>query len=222
MEDPSTSARIGWQAKQVYVLAAICLILGVTLGYLVRGSAAPQVPPTPAATAMPIAAPDKASPAGETHPRLSLEQMKHMADKQAEPLLAKLQKNPNDAALLIQVGNIYRSTHQFKEATDYYGKSLQVDPTNVRIRTEMASCLYYTGEVDKALQQLQLALQTDPKDPNSLFNLGLIKWREKKDPGGALSAWQQLLKSNPKLDPGKKSQVQKLMAEVKQQNAIKN
>jgi cytochrome c-type biogenesis protein CcmH/NrfG len=78
----------------------------------------------------------------------------------------------------------------------------------------MASCLYFTGDVDGAISQLQQALHYDPKDANSLFNLGLFKWQGKKDGKGALAAWQQLLKSNPQLSADRKAQVQKLMADV--------
>lgn len=147
----------------------------------------------------------------------TLEQMKHMADKKAEPLLAKLKTDPNNAALLIQIAQVYRSTHQFKEAAQYYSKSLDIEPRNIAIRTEMASCLYYAGDIDGALSALRQAVQDDPKDANSLFNLGVIEWREKKDAQGALAAWRQLLKANPNLDNGKKTEVTKLIADVSQQ-----
>jgi cytochrome c-type biogenesis protein CcmH/NrfG len=147
----------------------------------------------------------------------SLKEMKQMADKKAAPLLEKLKTDPNNSGLLIQVGKIYSSTHQFKEAASYYGKALQVDPKNVAIRTEMASCLYYNGDVDEAISQLQQSLHYDPKDANSLFNLGMIKWQGKQDSKGALAAWQQLLKANPQLSAERKATVQKLMADVQMQ-----
>jgi cytochrome c-type biogenesis protein CcmH/NrfG len=214
------SARPGWEAKQVYLLSAICLLLGVMLGYLLRGSASPQP-----AVAVPAsqADPGARNIAGHTGQMPTLEQMKHMADKKAEPLLAKMRTNPNDASVVIQIGNIYRSAHQFKDASDYYAKALQLDPRNVAIRTELSSCLYYAGDIDGALAQLHRALETDPKDSNSLFNLGMIEWREKKDAAGALAAWNQLLKLNPGLAAEKKTQVQKLIAEVKERSkAVKN
>jgi cytochrome c-type biogenesis protein CcmH/NrfG len=145
--------------------------------------------------------------------------MKHMADKQAEPLLAKLKDDPKNADLLIQIGKIYFSTHQFKEAADYLGKSLEAKPRNVQIRTLLASCLYYDGDVDGAMQQLVQATTDDPKDANSLFNLGMIRWQGKKDAKGALAAWEQLLRTNPQLEMAKKAQVEKLMAEVRQGNS---
>jgi cytochrome c-type biogenesis protein CcmH/NrfG len=143
--------------------------------------------------------------------------MKQMADKKAEPLLEKLKSDPNNSDLLIQAGNIYLSTHQFKEAGGYFDRVLQIDPKNVAIRTEMASCLYYSGDVDGAISQLQRSLHYNPKDANSLFNLGMMKWQGKQDSKGAVAAWQELLKSNPELSPERKATVQKLMADVQMQ-----
>src|SRR5208337_4892225 len=89
------------------------------------------------------------------HPMPTMEQMKALADAKAAPLLEKLKTTPNDAGLLAQVGSIFSSMHQFKEAARYYDKSLKLDPKNVPIRTELASSLYYSGDVDGALAQLE-------------------------------------------------------------------
>jgi len=206
-----------WQAKQVYTLAVVCLVIGLAVGYLFRGSRSPAPVPTNAMQAESAPGTAGMGQAG-SHP-VTLEQMKQMADKKAEPLLAKLKDDPKNADLLIQVANIYFSTHQFKEAAEYFGKSLEVKPKNVTIRTQMASCLYYAGDVDGALQQLAQATADDPHDANSLFNLGMIRWQGKKDSKGALAAWAQLLKTNPQLEPAKKAQVQRLMADVRGQNS---
>ena len=201
-----------WQAKQVYAMAVISLVVGLAIGYLFRGSQSPAAPAQAVATAQP------AAPTGGMGGHMpSLEEMKQMADKKAAPLLEKLKGDPNNSDLLIQAGNIYLNTHQFNEAAGYFDRALQVDPKNVAIRTEMASCLYYNGDVDGAISQLQKALQYNPKDANSLFNLGMIKWQGKQDSKGALGAWQQLLKSNPQLSPDRKAKVQKLIADVQMQ-----
>jgi cytochrome c-type biogenesis protein CcmH/NrfG len=219
----SETSSSGWQAKQVYVLAAVCLLIGLAVGYLFRGSKSPAVP-APANAMQAAGNPGAAAHAGMGGPgamggeQPTLDQMKQMADKKAESLLAQLKDDPKNADLLINLGNIYFSTHQFKTAAEYYGKSLDVKPKNVGIRTQMASCLYYIGDVDGSLQQLTQATIDDPKDANSLFNLGMIRLRGKKDSKGALAAWAQLLKTNPELDPSKKAQVQKLMADVRAQN----
>jgi cytochrome c-type biogenesis protein CcmH/NrfG len=208
-----------WPAKQVCAMAALCLLVGLAVGYLFRGSQSLAPPVQEAIAAAPNAAPSNAptrnaAPLGTGNHLPSLMDMKAMADKQAAPLLEKLKSDPHNKDLLLQVGQIYKSTHRFKEAAGYYGKAAQVDPKNVALRTELASCLYYDGDVDGAIGQLQQSLQYDPKDANSLFNLGVIKWQGKQDANGALVAWHELLKSNPQLSSDRKVAVQNMIAEV--------
>jgi len=144
----------------------------------------------------------------------SLAEMKQMADKQAAPLLEKLKSEPNNSALLVQLGAIYHATHQFKQAAVYYDRAVQADPKDVATRTKLASSLYRNGDVDGAIAQLNLALGYNSTDADALFDLGMIKLEGKQDSKGALAAWQQLLKSNPQLSADRKATVQRLMADV--------
>ena len=128
---------------------------------------------------------------------MTLDDMKKMADAKAAPELEKLKKNPKDAEALNNLGILYRATHQFKEAEGYYEKSLEINPKNVNARVDLASCLYYSGDADGAIAQLNKALTYDPKHPGALMNLGLIKWKAKNDVPGAVADWQKLLKMNP-------------------------
>jgi len=199
-----------WRPVVVYGMAAACLMLGLVVGYLVRGSASQL--PTPAIPPAPV------SSTGH-HPTPTFEQMKQMADKQAQPLLEQLKADPNNKDVLTHVAYLYKSAHQFKEAAGYFDKALQLDPRNITARTEMASCLYYDGDVDGALGQLQQALKYDPKDANSLFNLGIVKWKGKNDPAGAIAAWRRLLASNPKLE--RNPVVERMITEARQQGNAK-
>lgn len=208
---PEVPQQTGWRTIQVYAMAAICLLVGLALGYLFRGSATGAAPSGP--TQMTAAA--EGSPGGP-HQMPSLEEMKHMADKKAEPLLAKLKTDPNNSSLLNQIATLYKATHQFKEAVGYYQRAVDADPKNVAARTDLASCLYYQGDADGAINQLQQSLRYDPKDANSLFNLGMIRLQGKNDPSGAVTAWQQLLKLNPTLAADKKVAVEKLIAQARQ------
>ena len=206
----------GLPSQTVYGLAGICLLVGLAVGYFFLGAHGRPVAgtggsSTPAGTA---------SAAYSGHPKLTLEQMKQMADVQASALVEKSKADPKNAALLLQIAAIYQSFHQFKEASDYFEKGLKVDPKNVAARTQLASCLYYSEDIDGAVAQLNQALKYDPKDANALFNLGMIKYRGKKDATGAIAAWQQLLKSNPNLD--RKPMVEQMIAEAKASTETKN
>jgi cytochrome c-type biogenesis protein CcmH/NrfG len=206
------SSVAAWRATQVYTMAIICLIVGVAIGYLFRGSQSH----VPVVSGQATTGDNRA--ASGMHQMPSLEQMKLMAETKAQPLLEELKSDPNNSDLLLQVGNIYKATHQFKEAQAYYERASKASPNNVAIRTELASSMYYNGDVDGAINELQKALAQNPKDADSLFNLGIIKWQGKQDWNGALAAWQELLKSNPHLSAERKATVQKLIAEVKQQS----
>ena len=209
------TAQPGLPARQIYVIGLICLLVGVVVGYAflgkpsTRGTVSPQ--PSPAA-----------APASMTgnHPKLTLEQMKQMADVQASALVEKSKTEPKNSQLLTEIAEIYQATHQFKEASNYYDRALKIDPKNASVRTQLASCLYYSGDVDGALAQLNQVLKTSPKDTNALFNLGMIKYRGKNDNAGAIAAWQQLLKANPNLD--RKPLVEQLIAEAESAPVAKN
>ena len=189
-----------------YVIAVICLGLGISIGYLIRGGPSPQAAVVPAAT-------QAAAPAGMgTMQQPTPEQMKQMADKQAEPLLASLKQNPNDPETLYKIGNIYYDTHQFPDAVKYYGESLKLKPGATDVRTDMGTAYYFMGDADRAIAEFNEVLKQNPKHANALFNEGMVKWEGKGDIQGAIVAWKQLLASNP--DYPKREQVQTLIAKA--------
>ena len=202
----SETSQSAWQPWQAYAMAVVCLLVGIVFGYLVRGSAPATVSSAPSAQ-------HGGAPGSAPQSMPSLDDMKRMADKQAQPLLTKLEADPNNADLLNQIGSIYRVTHDFKTAISYYQKSLDINPKNVGARTDMASCMYYLGDADGAISQLEKSLTYDPKHAGTLLNLGLIRWKGKGDTAGAIAAWQKLLKENPKFE--NKKAVEKLIASAK-------
>jgi cytochrome c-type biogenesis protein CcmH/NrfG len=194
-----------WQSRSVFILAGVFFVVGLIAGYLLPGDVADS-----ANTAAAVA---PKTPG--VHPPLTVDQMKAIADRKAAPLLEKLKSNPTDATLLGQLAALYSAAHQFQQSTDYYSKALQADPNNLKLRTQLASSLYYGGDADAALKQLQQVLESDPKNANALFNLGMMKWRGKNDAAGAIVTWQELLRRNPNLD--RKSTVEQMIAEAKAQ-----
>jgi cytochrome c-type biogenesis protein CcmH/NrfG len=210
---PTTSGP-NWTPTQTYAMAAVCLLIGVLVGYLVRGSANPAGQATPASAEMQQAATAPPSSVGQQK-MPTLDDMKRMADKQAEPLLAKLKTDPKNVDLLNKTALNYKAAHQFKDAISYFQKALDVDPKNVPIRTDMASCMYYIGDMDGALAELDKSLTYDPKHPGTLMNIGIIKWQGKHDVNGAVAAWEKLLKLNPNFP--QKDVIEHLITEAKRQ-----
>lgn len=192
-----------WSTTQAYLIAVCCLLLGATAGYFLRTS---RTAPAPVlAQEMHAAMPQ----AGQ---QPTPEQMKHMADKQVEPLLVKLQANPNDSDLLVQVARSYLAAHQFSTAASFYERAAAVKPS-AKVFVSLGSAYYYSEAPDKALAAFQRALALEPGSADALFNIGILKWQSFGDPQGAVGAWQQLLKANP--NHPRRAQVEEMIARAK-------
>jgi cytochrome c-type biogenesis protein CcmH/NrfG len=202
-----TGASGAWTSTQAYIFAAFCLVLGVTLGYLFRGSASP---------AANNGAPASSQQASGQKPASAAEMQVALAQA-AGPLLDAIHKNPNDYDALVQLGNLYYDAQQYPNAIQNYEKALVIHPENPDVRTDMGTAYWYSGNADKALEAMQTSLKYRPGHPQTLFNLGWIKWQGKADPKGAIEAWERLLKLNP--DYPQKQQVEQYIAKAKEHAA---
>lgn len=199
-----------WTSTQAYVLSVICLLLGVAVGYLVRGSAASNNTATQTR-----AAATEQSPApirGAQQP--TVEQLRQMADTQVQPLLKQLESDPRNSALLYQIGNLYYDAQQYPEAVKYYENSLQIDPKATDVRTDMATAYHLMGQSDRAIQEYDAVLKIDGKHANALFNEGMVKWQDKMDLKGAIASWKRLLDAHP--DYAQRDRVEELIAQAEQ------
>ncbi len=201
----NVSAKL-WTSKEAYLLAAFCLLLGVALGYLFRGSASPAATPVSASTA---------TAQGSSFQKQQSDPNAQAALAQAAaPLLEVVNKDPNDFDSLVKLGNLYYDGQQFSNAIQYYERALAIHPDNPDVRTDMGTAYWYTGDAEKALAAMETSLKYRPGHPQTLFNLGWVRWQGKQDPKGAIEAWQQLLKANP--DYPQRQQVEQYIAKAKE------
>lgn len=204
----NSTGTVSWTSTQAYVLAAFCLLLGVALGYLFRGSAS-------VGTAQ--AAPSTTVQQGSSVPPQSDPNAQATLAQAAAPLLEAVNKDPNDFDSLVQLGNLYYDGQQFPSAIQYYERALVIHPDNPDVRTDMGTAYWYTGNPEKAVVAMETSLKYRPAHPQTLFNLGWVRWQGKQDPKGAIEAWQQLLKTNP--DYPEKQKVEQYIAKAKEHAA---
>jgi cytochrome c-type biogenesis protein CcmH/NrfG len=206
-QSPTTdNALQGATGTQAYLLAAFCLVLGVALGYLFRGSASPAAQPAVAAAVQQDNG--SAKPGAEALAAVA---------QAAAPYLEAVKQNPNDYDSLVKLGNVFYDGQQFPEAVGYYERALVIHPENADVRTDMGTAYWYAGNADKAVAAMEISLKYRPGHPQTLFNLGWVRWQGKADPKGAIEAWQQLLKANP--DYPQKQQVEQYIAKAKEHAA---
>lgn len=224
----NSNTNAGFTTVQAYTLAVITLAIGIAVGYFARGSASPATTPDATQAAAAPAAMENgggANPMGMSPGQLpgigsaqgAQAASPEMLAKAAEPLLAQLKSNPNDADATIKLGNLYYDGQAYPQAIQYYEKALALQPKNADVRTDLGTAYWYTGDPDKAIASFQKALSIDPNHPGTLFNLGIVEWQGKKDPKGAVVAWEKLLQTNPNY--AQKEQVQMLIERAKMHGA---
>lgn len=220
-QNENGSNNAGFTTVQAYTLAVITLAIGIAVGYFGRGSAGVS----PAGDNVQASAPSAmgSTPMGSAQlPGIGSTQQQQgasaeMIAKAAEPLLAQLKTNPNDFDTLQKLGNLYYDSQAYPQAIEYYEKALDIQPNNADVRTDLGTSYWYTGNADKAIASFEKALAIRPNHPGTLFNLGIVKWQGKKDPKGAVVAWEKLLQTNP--DYPQKDQVQMLIERAKMHGA---
>ena len=188
---------------------ALSLSVGIAGGYVLRGGQPARTPATSNVAAFSVA---DSSRIAESSTSADL---KKAADQQAAPLLAKLNGDPANAEVLTNIANIYYDAQQYPIAVDYYGRALKTNPRDASVRTDMATAYWYMGDADAAIAEFNKALTYAPSSPNTLYNLGLVKWRGKQDGAGAIAEWKKLLAANP--DYEARPQVEQMLAEVQKQ-----
>jgi tetratricopeptide (TPR) repeat protein len=61
----------------------------------------------------------------------------------------------------------------------------------------MGTAIWYSGDPDQAIREYEQALKDEPDHPQTLFNMGVVKWQGKQDGKAALKLWEKLLAANP-------------------------
>jgi tetratricopeptide (TPR) repeat protein len=214
--DTNNSARKQWKAQRALVLMAVCLMTGIAGGWAVRGARLPAQSDNTKISTTPQAVTTSTPPVAQAP---SPDQLKVLADNNAAPMIAKLKSDPKNLELLIGIGNLYYDAQQYPLAVDYYVRELQIKPSDSAVRTDMATAYWYMGNADTAIAEFDKALGYAPTNPNTLFNLGLVKWQGKHDSAGAIADWKKLLATNPNYEG--KDKVEQMLADVEKKAAAR-
>ena len=135
MSETQQATPTAWTSTQAYILAVICLLAGIAVGWLLRGSGSPG--PTVTGDAASATAPPATAP--QVPPAVRL---KEMADTKAAPLIEQLKSDPNNVKLLVNIGNIYYDAQQYPNAIEYYRQVLKLQPANTDVRSDMATAYW--------------------------------------------------------------------------------
>jgi tetratricopeptide (TPR) repeat protein len=96
------------------------------------------------------------------------------------------------------IATYYADQKNYSEADLWFRRSMEVEPTNEAIRIELASSYIQRQppQPDKAIQELQTALKSNPKDAHALGHL-VEAYAVKKDAAGAEDALNRMREAEP-------------------------
>jgi tetratricopeptide (TPR) repeat protein len=120
--------------------------------------------------------------------------------KQLADLKATVEREPNNADALVQLGNMYMDAAKFAQAVEYYERALAIrdDPA---VRTDLGICYKQAGQLEKSVQAFRKAAADAPDQWQAMFNEAIVLGEMKRfDEARAVAAkLAQLRPSDPQI-----------------------
>jgi len=156
-------------SKDNIVFTGFGFLLGLVIGSMVIGprlaqSKAESTAPAVQAEA-PVPAQAQPAPAGGNPMGAIFQQL--------NALKQQVERDPNNADALAQLGTMYMDAGKFPQAIEYFERSLKVRE-NPQLRTDLGICYRNNGEVEKSLAQFRQVVQSNPEQWQALFNEVII------------------------------------------------
>jgi tetratricopeptide (TPR) repeat protein len=151
------------------------------------------------------AAPRVAAPAAERAAGSGQSTAAPLDESRAAALAQTAKGNPQDAAVRLELGNLYFDSERFADAARWYEQAIAIEPRNVSASTDLGISYYYMNQPDRALQQFDRSLAIDPRHTKTLLNVGIVRAFGKDDLEGAAEAWQRVVEYAPDSAEGKRA-----------------
>jgi rRNA-processing protein FCF1 len=129
--------------------------------------------------------------------------------QQALTYLTTLQKNDADQQALLGIANFFYDQNRNAQADGdaataliygqqglpYYERYLRIVAKDANARSDYAALLFYTGQADRAIQQVGTVLKQDPENVSANFNLGVFYWQgNRQDLKAAANQFKKVIK----------------------------
>jgi len=168
------------EGRKIVILVTAALFVGLMTGVLAPKffGSRPEIARMPPGAALP--APQQAA-----GPDYSL---------QINELKRRLQSNPNDADLLVQLGNTYFDSNMYPESIEAYEKALALSPGNPNVLTDLGVMYRRNGQPDEAVKRFREAASISPTHQQSRMNLGIVLYYDFGDAEGAKAALRDFIR----------------------------
>jgi len=173
--------------RESIMFSMVGMLFGILIGWIVGSQHAG--PPT--ASAPPASAPSGSSASGRAASAPTLDVQR------ASELERTANSQPNNAAVRVELANVYFDAERFDLAVPWYEAALKLDPKNLDASTDLGVSYYSLNQADRALAQFDHSLSLDPKHLKTLLDQGIVRAFGKKDFAGAIDSWQKVIAAAP-------------------------
>jgi cytochrome c-type biogenesis protein CcmH/NrfG len=175
------------------IVAAIVVAGGAYLMGHATGSTVPGIDASAPLTDSPTGASASAAPAVD--------------QAQVAALMKKIAADPKDAKSLRDLGNIYYTASDFKNAVTFYDKVVVVNPKDDDAWVAVGAAAFNLGDTEKAKDAWRTAIEVNPKNPEAHYDLGFAYLAQKTpDNEAAKAEWQKVVDLDPTSDWAKDAQ----------------
>lgn len=129
------------------------------------------------------------------------------------------QADPGNVNAWTELGNAYFDAQQYEKAISAYRKSLELNPNNANVWTDLGVMYRRAGNPEEAIKAFDQAIAVDPKHEVSRMNKGIVMLHDLNDFDGAIQAWEGLLEVNPVALAPNGVSIDKMVTELKKQQA---
>jgi tetratricopeptide (TPR) repeat protein len=98
------------------------------------------------------------------------------------------------------IGDAYMRQNKFKEAEQYFKKSIDIDPADHAPAYNVAEIMMQAGNADEAIRYYEMAIRIKPDWPKSYLKLGYA-WLNKGNNQKAIESFTKFIETSPADDP---------------------
>ncbi|VFQ44784.1 tetratricopeptide repeat protein [Desulfoluna butyratoxydans] len=123
----------------------------------------------------------------------------------AQALEQQLAENPNNADLLIRLGNTYFDTDQYAKSIDAYNRALAITPDNANVLTDLGIMYRRNKQPQKAVETFDAAIAVNKEQESAYLNKGIVLFYDLGKRDEAIASWEALREINPLAMAGNQS-----------------
>jgi len=117
---------------------------------------------------------------------------------QLRELMAKMQKNPNDPQVLLELANTFMMMQAWDKSLELVTAAVKIAPDNIEAHRAMGMIRFERKEYDLAKKSFDTVLKMSPDDVLGHYNMGILLKHYLKNPAEGDKHFRRVVQLNPK------------------------